>query len=321
MLSRLKDLRVIFAILLVLTWIAVGVGGYFYYKSNQELLKSKDDEIYTLQTSLDSIEQMVDAFAVASDVEMGQEILDEHIVSIEVPVGIADSLIQYKEDLIGNYYKVDLSAGTPLTKDVVTTMEITDDMRLYDVVVHTVPIGLEPGSYVDVRISLPLGEDFIGMAHKKVYDINGNLLKLAVTEDDIHAYNSMLIDSIIYPGTQIYAVEYLQGAAQRPADSYYPVSANILAIAQRDPNLITAIKADMLQRRDSLESSLASVSKPETEDELARILDRGRAQYQASFSEASRIFERRMQEEAALRERMERDAARNAARQQQQNNN
>lgn len=314
MVRWLKDLRVIFAVLLVLTWIVGGVGGFLYYKKVSSELQNKDLEIENLQYSLSQVDVMVTAYAVASDVEMGQKIEDSHLIPVEVPMGISDNFILSKEDLVGKYYKVDLSAGTPLTNDVVIDMEVTDDMRLFDVVVHTVPIGLEVGSYVDVRITLPLGEDFIGLAHKRVFDINGNLLKLAVTEDDIHAYNSMLVDSIIYPGTQIYAVEYIQGAAQKPADNYYPVSPNVLAIAQKDPNLITAIKADMLQRRGNLEASLSLVSDERTLENLSRILERGKQDYQSSFIEAGRIFERRMAEEAARKEREAREAARQAAR-------
>lgn len=130
------------------------------------------------------------------------------------------------------------------------------------------------------------------MAHKKVQSISGGVLKLVVTERDIHTYNSMLIDSLIYPGTTLYAIEYLEGGIQSGADTYYPLSSNVLAIAQKDPNLLDAIKSDIIHRREALETGLESVD----DEEITRTLERGREKHQESITEAEREFQRRMEQ-------------------------
>lgn len=259
MVSKLKDVRVILSIVLVLSWIAVGVGGFVYHSSKTSQLGDKDSEISVLQESINQVGELVVGYTVAADTKMGKKLEDTDIVDIEVPISMATNLVKDKEELVGKNLKVNITKGTPISNDLLYTEEITDDLRLYDVVLDTIPIGIGVGSYVDVRISLPLGEDFIAMAHKKVHAINGGILKLAVSEQDIHSYSSMLVDSYLYPGTNMYAVEYLEGGAQTPANSYYPISLNVTSIAQRDPNLLEAIKSDILTRRNQLEQGLGDI--------------------------------------------------------------
>lgn len=298
---KLKNLKVLLSLLLVLTWVGGGAGGYLFYVFKQKEIANKDAEIKTLKDSINQLGELVTVYTVASDVKMGKKIEETDLVPMQIPSSMATNLVQDPKEIIGKYYKVDLKAGTAISKDVVYEEELTDDLRLVDLVLHTIPVGLKVGSYVDVRISLPLGEDFIAIPHKKVYAINGGVIKLAINERDIHAYNSMLIDSLLYPGTQLYAVEYLEGGAQKPADAYYPVSKNVLAIAQKDPNLIDAIKADILQRREALEHGLEAIQTDENQmarERLDIILQRGRERLQESFAEAEREHE--LQEQKRL---------------------
>lgn len=301
----LLDLRVILSIILVLVIITGAAVGFLYYNNFNNKLQEKDLRIAELEYGLQQIGQLVPAFTVNSDVRMGKEIKETDLTPIEVPISMATNIIGTLEELKGKHYKVDLKAGTPITTDVVTEIEITDDVRLLDVVLHTVPVGIEPGDYVDIRIALPMGEDFIGMSHKRVYDVNGGVLKIAVNEEDIHAYNSMLVDSLLYPGTMIYALEYLEGGAQKAADTYYPISKSVLAIAEKDPNLISAIKADMLLRREAVETSLDSIKI--SASEIERTLQRGRERLASSIDAASKEYERRMSRLADEERRAERN--------------
>lgn len=289
--SRLKDVKVILTIILVLSWIGAGVGGYFYHTAKEKQLALKDEEIQTMQATLDQIGELVPAYVVASDVVTGKKIDESDLTPIDVPVSMSTNLVQDPNELIGKYFKTGLTTGTAISSDMVYPDEITDDQRLLDVVVHNIPVGLKEGSFVDVRITLPKGEDFIAMSHKKVHTIAEGVIKLVVTEKDIHTYNSMLIDSFIYPGTQLYAIEYLEGGIQAGADTYYPLSSNVLAIAQKDPNLLDAIKSDIIHRREAIESDLTAIE----DEEVTRTLERARERYQESITEADREFERRME--------------------------
>lgn len=302
---RFKDVKVILAIILVLTWIVGGVLGFFYYNHNKKELNKKEETITQLQANIDSIGELVTVYKVASDVKMGKKIEETDLLPTEVPIGTASNFIQSPSEIVGGFYRIGLSADTVINRDTVTTTELSDDLRLLDVVVNNVPVGLKPDTYVDIRITLPLGEDFIAMAHKKVYAINNGVLKVAVSEKDIHTYNSMLIDSLLYPGTSLYAVEYVEGGAQKAADVYYPVSNNILAIAQKDPNLLDAIKSDMIQKRALIDNGLSQLDPEDgrVKEAIDITLQRGREKYQNIMTDAARaaqIAEEKAAEAARL---------------------
>lgn len=314
----LRNPKVLLSLFLVLSWLIAGGGGYFMYSSNQKALAEKDNKLATLQQSIDQVGQLVTAYKVVADVKTGKKIEDTDITEIQVPASMATNLITDRSKIVGKNYRLNLTAGTAISTELVADEKITDDMRLFDVVLHNMPVGLKVGSYIDIRISLPLGEDFIAIPHKKVVDIIGGTVKLAINESDIHIYNSMLVDSLLYPSTQIYATEYLEGGIQTAADSYYPMSKNILAVAQRDPNLLSAIKSDILKRRSHLDNSLSSVKKDKaTQESVDSVLQRGKEQYQEVFSEASREYQLRAERDAEKQKELEQQEAQAAAAQAQ----
>lgn len=295
MLSKLRDLRVILVIVLILSWALAG-GGFFLLKttSNKALTVEKT-KVGQLQQSLTQIGELVPAYTLRADIIAGKKIEETDLQQVNLPIGVSTNLVKDLTQVVGKYYKLDIKKGTVLTDDSIYDEPIADDERLFDIVTHSNPIGLQPGSYVDVRIAMPMGEDYIGLAHKKVIAINSGILKLVLNENDIHAYNSMLVDSIIYSGTQIYAVQYIQGSTQKAADTYYPVSKNVVAIAQKDPNLLNAIKSDMLQRRDVLDTELESVKTGKPEDTTATIT-KGRSNIIKSITESQRQVDKDREE-------------------------
>lgn len=286
---------------LIASWVVGGAGGYAYYYLDKKEDTVKDTQVADLEYQINQVGELVTAYRVLADVEGGKEIAETDIEPIQVPNSMATNLVLDSAELIGKHYRLDLKSGTALSADMVYTDEVTDDMRLFDIVLHNIPVGLKVGSFIDVRISLPLGEDFIAIPHRKVHDIVGGTIKVAVKEEDIHVYNSMLIDSLLYPGTQLYATEYIEGGVQAAADSFYPISKNILAVAQRDPNLVSAIKSDILKRRESLEQGLSQVTdNSENKESIDTVLERGKEKYKEVFAEASREYQRRAEQQAEL---------------------
>ena len=141
------------------------------------------------------------------------------------------------EPIDGKYYKTDLTKGTVLSGAMLLDFKMDKDTRLLDVAVDDVPIGLEIGDFVDIRFKYTFGQDMIVMAHKQVYDINRNVLKLAVNEKDILSYTSMTKDKALYVGCRTAAVQYAEGAIQEAAMNYYPLRLEVAATMLQDPNI------------------------------------------------------------------------------------
>lgn len=289
MLAKLKDTKIILALLLVVSWIVAGLTCYFIYSSKDKQITELKEEVATLQKTMTDMGDLVPAYVLQDSVEMGEKVEDKDFTEVQVPSTLATGMIQDITEFEGKNYRMDLKGGTALTQDDLYTDKITDDMRLLDVVLNTIPVGLKPNTYVDIRMTMPDGKDYIAISHKQVKDINSGVLKVAVNEHDIHTYNSMLIDSLMYVGSQMYAVEYVEGGIQKASDTYYPLSKKIATLANKDPNLLTAIKADILKKRKDLEGNLTSVTDGEniTQIEIDTILEGGREKFRDAYNEAS----------------------------------
>ena len=303
MLAKLKDTKIILALLLVVSWIVAGLTCYFIYSSKDKQITELKEEVATLQKTMTDMGDLVPAYVLQDSVEMGEKVEDKDFTEVQVPSTLATGMIQDITEFEGKNYRMDLKGGTALTQDDLFTDKITDDMRLLDVVLNTIPVGLKPNTYVDIRMTMPDGKDYIAISHKQVKDINSGVLKVAVNEHDIHTYNSMLIDSLMYVGSQMYAVEYVEGGIQKASDTYYPLSKKIATLANKDPNLLTAIKADILKKRKDLEGNLTSVTDGEniTQIEIDTILEGGREKFRDAYNEASidyNIKEEREEEKA-----------------------
>lgn len=302
MLEKLKRPKVLLITLLILSWVIGALVSVRIYMVKEDAIGTKQAELNELKGTMKQIGDLVPAFTLSADVKMGQEVKATDYQTVQVPSTMAESLIQDPTELEGKFYRMDLTTGSALTKENVKKFELSDDTRLYDIVLDTTPIGIKSGSYVDIRITLPQGQDFIAMGHKRVVDVNNGILKLEVNEHDVHAYNSMLVDKLIYKGTQIYGLEYLEGGIQKPSDTYYPMNNQVTPIAQKDPNLISAIKADMLSKRKKLNKVIGSgnVAKDDKEAQMEReaVLEAGRQNYAEAYLEADAEFNAREQREA-----------------------
>ena len=281
----LKDLRVILSLVLVITLIGAGLGFYFVTKSHKTVIAEKDTQIQNLNAQISNVEVTIPVAVLATDVVKGKIVEEADITYVEIPESAANLCLRDFSEITPTqqgetiYYKSDLSAGTFLTKDCFYNEVLTSDLRYYDIVTHQNPIGLEADSYVDIRIQLPMGDDYVGLSHKRIIQLNSGVLKLILNEEEIHIYNSMLVDSMLYPGTQIYAVEYVEGGIQDAAISFYPISSTIYSVAESDPNLLSAIQQDIKLRRQSMEGKLATSGMGLSEkdmEELNKVISKGR---------------------------------------------
>lgn len=328
MLKKLLDLKVILIVLLIVSWVVVGIF-FFKFKGDTETqLAAKDSQISDLETSLSEIGELVPAYVVASDVPSGKQIEESDVTQIDVPLSMSDNLVQDYDELIGKYFKLGMTAGTVITSNAIYEEVITSDMRYYDVMVDVMPIGLQPGAFVDIRIKFGSGTDVIGISHRQVAQVNGNVLKLILTEEDIHMFSSMLIDNIVSEngfelkaikdenndgkiddkdvtkippmGAYIYAVEYVEGGIQSEAVEFYSPNRIVQALLQGDPNIgdLTLTPDEMILKRQLILAGVLSkdgkVSEAFDNEVYARKI---RDVVQEFVKEGIKAYDKRVEEE------------------------
>ncbi len=282
MLKKLKDLRIILGFILILSWVIAGVFFYMYKTDVEAQLAAKDADIASLNASIAEIGELVPAYTVAIDVPDGKVIEETDLVPIEVPLSMANNLVSDPSEIVGKHFKVPMTAGSVITIDCIYEEVVSADMRFYDVIVDVVPIGLEAGSFVDIRIKFGTGADFVGISHRRVAEVNENVLKLVLTENDIHMLSSMTVDNIVFNqtftatydvnndgkvnendrldpiGSYIYAVEYVMGGVQDKAGEYYSPSPLVQGIMAKDPNIMNMELSanDLALKRKLIEAGL-----------------------------------------------------------------
>lgn len=160
--------------------------------------------------------------------------------------------------------KIDISANTAVTTDMLTLREnaINKDVRLEEYNMLKLPSTLENGDYIDVRIALPTGQDYIVISKKEVKRCSLTTVWLEVSEDEIATMSNAIIESYIMTGAQLYATRYVEPGLQVAATPTYPVSQAVNEAIKANPNILSDVLAAYQARinasaRQAIESELS----------------------------------------------------------------
>ena len=250
-------------------------------KKQQAQIDSLNQEVEDLQNNMEEV------YVTSKDVKSGSTVELDSVTTTLLPSdSIHENAVTTEEDLTDKIYKIGLKAGSYITTDMISDYKIHKNMRELDVVMDEIPVGLEEGDYVDIRISFPLGQDYIAMSHKKVLSITGNTVKLIVIEHDFYRYESMKTDIATYQSTKIYAVKYVEAGLQPNGKVYYPPTLEIIKQSILDPNMNSKDFMTMINSRELLEDQLAASKKvdknqtvTETRNEIKNTFNNAREEY------------------------------------------
>lgn len=250
-------------------------------KKQQAQIDLLNQEVEDLQNNMEEV------YVTSKDVKSGSTVELDSVTTTLLPSdSIPENAVTTEEDLTDKIYKIGLKAGSYITTDMISDYKIHKNMRELDVVMDEIPVGLEEGDYVDIRISFPLGQDYIAMSHKKVLSITGNTVKLIVIEHDFYRYESMKTDLATYQSTKIYAVKYVEAGLQPNGKVYYPPTLEIIKQSILDPNMNSKDFMTMINSRELLEDQLAASKKvdknqtvTETRNEIKNTFNNAREEY------------------------------------------
>lgn len=206
-----------------------------------------EGEISQLTATLDALGPSVDCYTVTEEYcshydndTTGQIIQDNGLQVISVPSSlVGDSYVQDPSEIVGKYFKINVKPGTPITRDLVMAEKYDDTLRDVDIVVNSWVVGMREGDYVDINLTLPWGQDYIVLPHKRVMQINDKTVKMYMTEEEWHTYQSALVDWYLNSsrGARLYFKKYVEPGVQEPAQPYYTLTAEVQSAVQQDPNI------------------------------------------------------------------------------------
>lgn len=242
--------KTVLGVVAIIAVTAVSTGAVYTHIMNTAENKY-ESQIAKLQTTLDDIGPMVDCYTVNQKSEPGQPILQTELVPIRIPKSVmSDSYILDPSSIVGKYYKVSVSPQTPITADLIMDEAIDSTQRDVDITPQYWPIGLKVGDYVDLRLQYPKGENYTVLSHKRVMGINGEAIKVYLSEKEQMFYAASAVDYYMNSkvGAAFYLTKYVEPGVQQASTVYYNIPNNVLAIIQANPNIVDKVISNGISR-------------------------------------------------------------------------
>ena len=155
--------------------------------------------------------------------------------------------------------KVTMKKNTLITTELISKSDnlVQNDVRKQEYNMIVLPMDLVTGDYIDVRIMLPSGQDYIVVAKKEVEipNINGvdseDTIWINLTEDEILHMSCAIIDAYQIKGAKMYATKYTEAGMQDAATPTYPLNESTTKLLQNDPNILEKAMNEIINRYNS----------------------------------------------------------------------
>ena len=160
--------------------------------------------------------------------------------------------------------KINMDKNSVITLDMVAKSDekTTNDLRKVEYNMLVLPTQIQTGEYVDIRLSLPSGQDYIVVSKKQVEipQINGvdseDTIWVKLTEDEIITMNSAIVDAYKSIGSTLKVVTYTEAGMQDAATPTYVPTGDVMQLINSDPNIVQKAKNALVQRYNSTQDNV-----------------------------------------------------------------
>ena len=224
-------------------------------------VREKDERIQDLQAFMDSNRHSV--YIATRDIQAG-EILKEDMVLLKDIIIEAEIDTYLNQSQFGGTVLVNIPMGTPLTQELISLKEVTNDMRLLEFTTVKLMADVKERDFIDIRIQFANGEDYLVLSKKKVSSLSKDHGKFCtyVTEEERMRMTSALTDAYTYPGTKIYTTLFVESVLQSEMKPNYPIREAVSEIMKKSKDMIIKdIETIDKAERRKLEERLSLIDK------------------------------------------------------------
>ena len=191
----------------------------------------------------------------SEDIKSGGQIL-EKITTKKVDGQFAPANSLTKEITEKTIAKINLNKGTIITDDMVqeSEEETTNDLRKQEYNMIIMPSQISNGDYVDIRLMLSSGVDFIVASKKQVTipEIDGvpsaNTMIVNMDETEILVMSNAIVEAYIDQGSILYATTYVEPGMQTSVTPTYVPSGTVQNAINANPNITQEAKNTLFAR-------------------------------------------------------------------------
>ena len=151
--------------------------------------------------------------------------------------------------------KIDMDKNTLLTSEMLSTGDLLSaDVRTQEYNMISLFSQLESGDFIDIRLRLPSGEDYIVVSKKQVTipTIDGvdsnNCIWLDLAENEILTLSGAIVEAYQMNGSKLYATKYVEAGIQDAAQVTYIPNDAILTQILADNNVVEKAKTALRAR-------------------------------------------------------------------------
>ncbi len=212
--------------------------------------------MYQEKTEKEVIENAkVTVYVLSMNVTSGANVQMSDLKSVEVtkdavPVS-AITTANYASIVTENsIYKIDLPLGTVLSEDMIVESEdVTEnDTREQEFNMIVLPTYLEIDDYVDIRLRLPSGEDYIVVSKARIVDSDEVTMWTKLSEDEILTLSNAIVEAYQIDGALLYATTYVEPGIQSSASVTYVPTISVAQLINNDPNVVQTAKDELAKR-------------------------------------------------------------------------
>lgn len=153
--------------------------------------------------------------------------------------------------------KVNMSKNTVITPSLVVQSDtpVTDDLRKQEYNMIILPIDLMTDDYVDIRLMMPNGQDFIVVSKAQVtvpMNEDGTYVADTITmnlrEDEILSLSSAIVEAYGVLGAKLYATRYVEPGMQNAVSPTYTPNSETTALINSNPNIVNKAMQELATR-------------------------------------------------------------------------
>lgn len=153
--------------------------------------------------------------------------------------------------------KINMKANTIITPDYVVQSDavVTNDARKEEYNMISLPIDLMTDDYIDIRLMLPSGQNFIVISKTQV-EIPTNsdksyvadTIRIQLNEGEILSLSSAMVEAYGIQGAYLYANKYVEPGIQDPATPTYYPNDEVINQINANPNIVGLAREELNKR-------------------------------------------------------------------------
>lgn len=224
--------------------IAALVIGFLLWKMQQQ-----KQETAVIENAKSTVYVLTKSVSAGSNVDITQ-LKAVDVTKDAVPMSAITSLNYATSITENSLYKINLPSGTVLSLDMIVESEdvTKDDTREQEFNMIVLPTYLEADDYIDIRLQLPSGENYIVVSKKRVLEADEVTVWTRLSEDETLTLSNAIVEAYQIDGALLYATTYVEPGIQSPAEVTYVPTVSVSQLINSNPNVVQTAKEELAKR-------------------------------------------------------------------------